>query len=320
MTPTLRFPLRRWQYIPLLFVVLFAAACGGQAPRSDSGAGPIPSANGKLQVVATTTIVGDVVGAVGGDAIDLKVLLPPGAEPHSFQASPQDIARITDANLVFVNGLSLEEGLMPIITGAVPSGRIVAVSDGVELIESKDTDHENDHGVDPHTWTDPNNVLIWTQNIAGALAAAAPEHADTFAANAKAYTNALLALDAWVREQVNQLPPEHRRLVTDHAIFGYFAHRYGFEQVGAIVPGFSAVAEPSAQELAQVEDAIQALGVKAVFVGNTVKPALTQRVADDTEIELITVFSDSLSASDGPARSYLEYVRYNTNAFVSGLK
>ena len=147
-----------------------------------------------------------------------------------------------------------------------------------------------------------------------------PAHAATYKANADAYRAQLRDLDAWVRAQVATIPAENRKLVTDHATYAYFAERYGFEQIGAVVPGYSTAAQPSAQSLADLEDRIAAYGVKAVFVGKTVNPALAQRVASDTGIRLVFLYSGSLTESGGEADSYLSYVKYNVMAVVEGLK
>ncbi len=299
----------------LILLALLLAACSGPAPAGDQ-------APDRLNVVATTTLVGDVVRVIGGEAIALDVLLPVGAEPHGYQPSPQDLAELSQADLVFVNGLGLEEALMPTLASAVAHEKIVAVSDSVEAIELTGGGNEegHEHGLDPHAWTDPNNVMVWTDNIVRALSAANPAQRDGYESRAAAYRQQLTALDAWIRQQVAQIPERKRKLVTDHAVFGYFARRYGLEQVGAVIPGFSALAEPSAQELAALEDAIRGLGVGAIFVGNTVNPSLAERVAKDTNTRLLFIYSDSLSDADGPAATYLDFMRYNVGVFVDGLR
>lgn len=299
----------------LILLALLLAACTGPAPDDNR-------AQGKVHVVATTTLVGDVVRVIGGEAIALDVLLPVGAEPHGYQPSPQDLAELSQADLVFVNGLGLEEALMPTLASAVANEKIVAVSEGVEAIELAGGENEegHEHGLDPHAWTDPNNVMVWTDNIARALSAADPAQKDGYESRAAAYRQQLTALDVWIRQQVAQIPDSKRKLVTDHAVFGYFARRYGLEQVGAVIPGFSALAEPSAQELAALEDAIRSLGVRAIFVGNTVNPGLAERVAKDTNTRLLFVYSDSLSDANGPAGSYLEFMQHNVGVFVDGLR
>ncbi len=278
-----------------------------------------PQASNELQVVATTTIVGDVVAQVGGDQIELTLLLPVGTDPHSFEPSPQDIARVAGAQVVFANGAGLEPFLDNLLDSAGALDRVVYVSEGVAH-RASDEHADHDHAeMDPHTWMDPNNVMIWVQRIEEALSEADPAHAAEYHRNAENYLADLKELDAWIRQQTARVPLENRKLVTDHALFGYFADTYGFEQIGALVPGFSSIAEPSAQDLAKIEDAIRAYGVEAVFVGNTVNPTLAERVAEDTGVELVFVYTGSLGEPGGEAGSYLDYMRYNVTAFVNAL-
>jgi len=290
---------------------LLLAACNAPAASGDG-----------LKVVASTTIVGDVVAQVGGDLIELTVLFPTGADPHTFDPRPQDIAAISDARVVFISGLGLEESLQPALD-ANATGTVVQVSDGIDVRTLDNAAQINDpHGhenVDPHTWTDPNNVIVWTRNIAATLAKADPAHADTYRANTDAYIASLRELDAWIRSEVAQIPPERRKLVTDHYAFGYFADEYGFEQVGALVGSFSTNASPSAQEIAALEDAIRAQNVPAVFVGTTVNSTLAEQVAQDTGSKIVSVYTGSLTAPGGEAGSYLVFMRYNVNAIVNAL-
>jgi manganese/iron transport system substrate-binding protein len=278
---------------------------------------------GKLQVVATTTIVGDVVRNIGGNDIQLNVLLPPGSDPHSFDPTPQDAAKIAKANLIFANGAGLETFLDSLLKNAGSQAQIVAVSDGIQLIRFQSNlpgEESGPGGGDPHTWFDPQNVKVWVQNIEKALSAKDPANAQTYAANAQRYKQQLDELDSWIQAQVGQIPPGQRKLVTDHEAFTYFAIRYGFQQVGAIVPGYSTLAQPSAQELAALEDAIRSLGVKAVFVGETVNSNLAQRVAQDTGVKLVYLYTGALSDSNGAADTYLDFMRYDVSQIVNGLK
>lgn len=326
----------RWRMALVTVVLCVTLAVAGCAAAPTPTSAPVAR---PLPVVATTTILGDVVAAVGGEAIALTVLMPIGAEPHSFQPTPRDVATLSGAALVFVNGFGLEEGLLPLIESSVPSERIVAVSAGITPLAGAEAhEHEEDadgheheeatpteeaghtHPVDPHTWLDPNNVIVWTRTIAQALAQADPAHRADYEARAQAYIAELEALDAWIRQEVTTIPPAKRLLVSDHRVFGYFAQRYGFEQLGAVIPGFSTLAEPSAQELAVLEDTIRAAGVKAVFVSTTVSPGVVERVARDTGIRLLTVYTHSLSEANGPAATYLDLMRYNVRTIVEGLR
>jgi manganese/iron transport system substrate-binding protein len=295
-------------------LVWLLSACTTSAGRGQSG---------KLHVVATTTIVGDVVRNVGGDTIQLDVLLPPGSDPHSFDPTPQDAAKVANADLIFANGAGLEVFLTPLLKNAGSQAQVVYVSDGIKLIhfQSNLPGEEGGTGAgDPHTWFDPQNVKVWVQNIEKALSARDPGNAKLYAANAQHYQQQLDELDGWIQTQVSQIPTNQRQLVTDHEAFTYFAARYGFQQVGAIVPGYSTLAQPSAQELAALEDDIRKLGVKAVFVGETVNPNLAQRVAQDTGVKLVYLFTGALSDSSGPAGTYLDFMHYDVNQIVNGLK
>jgi ABC-type Zn uptake system ZnuABC Zn-binding protein ZnuA len=277
------------------------------------------AAGAKLYAIATTSIVADVVGNVGGDHVELKTLMPPGADPHAFEPTPQDIAAVSDAHVIFANGVGLEEFLEPLLESAGATNRVVHVSHGIPLHEAEHEDGHH-HDADPHTWTDPNNVVTWVNNIQQTLVALDPANASSYESNASSYEAELHELDAWVREQVSQIPQEQRKIVTDHDIFGYFVERYGFTQVGAIFPGYSTLTEPSAKELAELEDKVRDLDVKAVFVGHTVNPSLAQRVAEDTGVQLVYVYTGSLSQAGEPADSFIAYVRYNVNAIVNALK
>jgi manganese/iron transport system substrate-binding protein len=302
---------------------LWGLCLAGLAWILSACAAPASGQSGKLQVVATTTIVGDVVGNIGGNAIQLDVLLPPGSDPHSFDPTPQDVAKIAKANLIFANGAGLETFLDPLLKNAGSQAQVIYVSDGIQLIHFQSNlpgEESGPGGGDPHTWFDPQNVKVWAQNIEKALSAQDPGDAQIFADNAQHYSQQLDELDYWIQTQVGQIPPGQRKLVTDHEAFTYFAARYGFQQVGAIVPGYSTLAQPSAQELAALEDAIRKLSVKAVFVGETVNPNLAQRVAQDTGVKLVYLYTGALSDSNGPAGTYLDFMHYDVNQIVNGLK
>jgi zinc/manganese transport system substrate-binding protein/manganese/iron transport system substrate-binding protein len=284
----------------------------------------------KLLVLATTNIVADVVLNVGGDEIKLIGLLPVGAEPHSYEPTPRDLHTVADAHVVFANGAGLEEFLDEMLEHVGTHVSIIPVSHGVKLRELEDQDErapenaasepDHRHTTDPHTWFDPNNIIIWTENIAHTLSALDPAHTNVFTANAEAYIKQLKDLDVWVHEQVSQIPVARRKLVTDHTVLGYFADKYGFEQVGAVIESFSIVAEPSAQELAGLENAIRQYSVPAIFVGTTVNPKLSEQVARDTGIKIVSIYTESLGEPGSGADTYIGFMRANVNAIVASLK
>ena len=317
-------------YILSILFLVGLTACAGNNDRD---------AAAEINVVATTTLIGDVVRQIGTDHVNLTILIPPGSDPHNYQPVAQDLTAVTNADVVFVNGLEFEGFLDDLIANAGSAARIVVVSAGITPLEitaieddhdDEDADHENEevhddedhaHGdVDPHVWFDPGNVSVWAQNVAQALAELDPAHADAYAVRAAAYQTELQELDEWIQAEVAQIPPARRVLVTDHDALGYFAHRYGFELVGAIIPAFSTAAAPSARELAQLQQAITTHQVPAIFVGTTVNPTIAAQIAQDTGIQLVSLYTGSLSDAAGPAASYLDFMRYNIRQIVQALQ
>lgn len=279
----------------------------------------LPTA-GKLKVVATTTIVGDVVKQVAGDAVELKVLMPASADPHAYQPTPQDLAAVAKADVVFINGLGFEQFLEEMLENAGTKNPIISVSEGIKPIQLTE-EAEHGHGAeDPHVWWDPNNVHQWSKNILKTLVELDSPNADLYQANAQQYQTQLAELDRWITEQVNQIPVEQRILVTDHDSLGYLAHRYQFEVVGAIIPAYSTAAAPSAQELSALQTQIAEYQAVTIFVGNTVNPQMATQLAQDLGVQLVPIYTDSLSEADGPASNYLDLVRYTVGAVVTALK
>lgn len=339
-----------WQRACLVTVALslILVACGsvgsseehfGETPIADLR--PVSLRAGeRLQVVATTSFVAEVLREVGGSEIELMRLLPLGADPHGYEPTPQDLRAIAEADVVFINGLGLEAFLERTFRAAGGKAVVVSLSEGIEALTlgGRD-DHEgeahgqepheeegeeqegHDHGgLDPHVWLDPLNMVRWTENAASALAALDPPHAELYEERAAAYSARLLALDEWIRAEVERLPAEARRLVSDHQELGYFAARYGFEIVGAVIPAYSSAAEPSAQDLADLISVIRELDVSAVFVSSAVNPRLAARVAQDTGTRLVTLYTHSLTDASGPAATYVDLMEYNVRAIVDGLR
>jgi ABC-type Zn uptake system ZnuABC Zn-binding protein ZnuA len=285
----------------------------------------------KLSVVVTTTIVADVVSHIGGDVIELTTLIPFGVDPHVYEPTPRDYRAVAEANVVFINGFGLEMFMGDILEQVADEAPIVSLSEGVEvfqfsggeLFEDAHDDgglHEGEEGgADPHVWFDPFSVVVWVENASQALGALDPVHAELYNANAQEYSRQLNELDRWIEGQVERVAEDDRLLVTDHLIFGYFARRYGFQMVGAVVPAYSTAAQPSAQEIANLEDTIRGKQVKAVFVGPTANRKLIDRVAEDTGVKLVTLYTASLSETGLPAGTYLDFMKYNVGEIVGAL-
>lgn len=307
-----------------LVLALAAGACGG------SGVPDRAAQESTLQVVASTTFIGDVVGEITGGEAELTVLLEPGQNPHAYQPTPRDLALVAEADVFFVNGFQLEGFLDDLIQGSGNAEAVVVVSEGIEPLQVDATDHRDgeendpDHdpgqlGLDPHVWFDPNNVILWVENISRVLAEEDPEHAGIFRERAEVYRRQLNELDSWIRVQVDQIPPGNRKLVTDHTSFGYFAREYGFELIGAVIPAPTTEAETSGKKLAALLDTIRKEGVDVIFVSADTEPTLAQRVAEDTGAEVVRLYFGSLTAVE-PADTYLGFMRYNVETLVQALQ
>ncbi len=281
---------------------------------------PVDLAEGeKLKVVASATILGDVVAQVGGDRIALTVIMPLGADLHTYEPVPADAAAVFDAHVMFINGLGVEEALLKNFDLG-PEPAIVPAAVGIEVREKHTHKQEHLQAMgDPHVWFDVQNVMIWVENIRYALIKLDPAGAEIYSENAHSYLYELEELDAWIMQEVALTPKENRKIVTNHEAFGYFCESYGFEMVGTIFPVTTA-AEPSAQDLAALEEDIKEAGVKVIFVDNTVNPDLAERVAGDTGIEVATLYTGSLGPAGSGAENYLDYMRYDVTAIVEALK
>ncbi len=315
----------RYQLRLLAGWLLLAAGC----QRADTD-------DARPLVVVTTSIIADVVAQVGGDAIRVYGLIPPGTDPHDTVFRPADLARVSKADLLIVNGLGLEGNIRRLEQVLPATGQLVSLDRGLRLryfaeddqhIHHHDHDHDHDEtctvvsagGVDPHYWTDPRNVMVWVETIETALAKMAPDLADEFDANAKAYQEKLTRLDEWVVAQIDRIPPERRVLVTDHLSLGYFADRFGFEQVGVIVPSFDSLAQPAARDMVALMNRIRQRGVPAIFVSASTNPHVARQMAADAGIALVPVPMESLTDSDGPAPDYLAYMRHLVHSLVEQL-
>ncbi len=178
---------------------------------------------------------------------------------------------------------------------------------------------ESGTGCDPHVWMDPRNVAFWALEMAEALSRLEPDRAGVYEANAESYVAELEELDSWIRAEVEIIPPENRLLVTNHMAYGYLAHAYGFSVAGVVIPGGDELSEPSAAELAALIDTVRELGIPAVFAETIISTNLADAVAAETGAEVYRLYSGSLSEPDGPAPTYIDMMRYNTETIVEGL-
>jgi ABC-type Zn uptake system ZnuABC Zn-binding protein ZnuA len=298
----------------LVLIGLLGAGCGA------AGGG---ASGGSLNVVASTSFLADIAQNVAGDRFHVQSLIPVGTDPHAFEPTPSDLRKIAGADLVVVNGGGLEGALLTTIRNDVGGGtRIVNASAGLKSRTPQPGEPPLDSGQeDPHFWLDPVLVKTYVANIACAFSKADPAGASAYKANAAAYDKKLDALDAWVKRQVAQIPPQNRKLVMDHASHGYFADRYGFTVVGTVLPSATTSDTPTAKQLADLTRTIRRAGVKAIFVDASDNPQLAEQIGAETGVKVVTGLLDhSLTGPGGPAPTYIAMVRYDTRQIVEALK
>ncbi|MFC0241012.1 metal ABC transporter substrate-binding protein [Rhodopseudomonas telluris] len=278
----------------------------------------------RIGVVASFSILGDFVRSVGGDRVAVTTLVGPTGDVHVYTPSPRDAKQIADAKLVVVNGLGLEGWLPRLVQSSGGKATIVTVTKGIKTREAdKDGEahghsHGDDEHTDPHAWQSVPNARIYVANIRDALIAADPAGEASYRANTEAYLAKLDALDRDVREQVAKIPPTARKVISTHDAFGYFADAYG---ITFIAPqGVSTESEVSARDVARIIKQIRASKIPAVFLENISDPRLIQRIAAETGAKIGgTLYSDSLTAENGDAPTYIDMVRHNIRTLTSAL-
>ena len=288
-----------------IFAVVAASACGGSGPET-TGAG--------IQVVATTTQIGALTRAVAGEGVALTVLLSAGADAHDYEPSPLAAKKIAAARVILRNGLGLDDWLDSTIEGSGTKGTVVTVTDGIDL-------RVGDGEADPHVWHSPANAKSMVDNIVTALSEADPEHASAFAQNGESYKKTLDETDAEIRRLIDQIPSENRRVVTNHDALGYFFDRYGIVFIGAIIPTASKDAQPSAKELAELQDLIETQGVKAILAEKEVDPKVARELAEDTGVRIVEgLYADSLGEKGSGAETVDGMLLANARKIAEALR
>ena len=286
-------------------VLALAAACGSDGSSSD-----------RPQIVVTTSMLGSVVSDVVGDAADVSVIIPNGADPHDFQPSAKDVARLEDADLVVENGLKLEEGVEDALGQARSDGvRVLTAADLVTLraFGAGDAEEIAEHGPDdPHFWTDP---LTMRELVTGLTPALRDDLGLDVTARADALARRLTALDTEIRAELADIPPDRRTLVTGHESMGYFADRYSFRLVGALIPSLSSQAQASASDLAALKAQVEAQGVPVIFNEVGTPDGLADAIADETGAQVVEIATHNVP-DDG---SYLTFMRDMARAIDDGL-
>lgn len=272
----------------------------------------LPAFADDMKIVASFSILGDMVEQVVGDHAEVTTIVGPDADAHVYQPSVADARAVAEADVIFVNGLGFETWSDTLISESGTEGSVFVATEGVEplMVEGE---------IDPHAWNALTNGVIYVQNIADAMSEEMPDHATEFQANAASYISTLYALHADTLKRLAALPEDRRTVVTAHDAFGYLADAYGMNFVAPI--GIDTEAEPSAQELASLITQIRDDGVAALFVENITSPALVQQIADETGLEIGgQLFSDALSERGGPATSYKAMFEHNLGQLLAALE
>ena len=274
------------------------------------GASPL-HAEGRLNVVASFSILADLVKNVGGDHVNVASLVGPDGDVHVYTPAPQDAKIIAAAQLVVINGLGLEGWLPRLLQSSASKAVVVTLSNGVAPLRLGSE-------ADPHAWQSVANAEIYVKNIRDALIQADGIDADYFRQNAERYLAELAALDREVRSEVDRILPERRKVISTHRAFGYFAKAYGIEFIAPL--GVSTETEPSARDIAAIIVQVKKDRVPAVFLENITDDRLVRRIAEETGAKLGgTLFSDSLTGENGLAPTYIALVRHNIKALTSAL-
>jgi ABC-type Zn uptake system ZnuABC Zn-binding protein ZnuA len=364
-----------WLILGVFAFVL--AGCAGEEPAQEGEeAGAEEAVEETVQVSATTPILADFAEQVGGDRVEVFSIVPAGGDPHTFQPSPQDARTISESEVVFKNGLGLDDWIDGLIESAGEGElRVVELTEGLEPLEGHshdhgdehshdhgdehghdhgdehshdhgdehshdhgdehshdhgDEDHSHDHGGeehshdhghdhsegDPHFWLDVGYARHYVEVIRDTLSEVDPEGAETYERNAEEYLAELDELDAYIRERAETIPEDQRKLVTFHEAFAYWAEAYGFEEVGVVLP--NPEAEPSARELAELSQEIEAQGVNAIFTEPQFSGSAADAVAEEAGVETYEVYTDTL-IDDESANTYVNMMRTNIDRMVEGL-
>lgn len=346
-TPFLPTPHKRsatFALLALLSVLGLLASCGSDSKDTTSSTSTVIDSNRPL-VIATTPILGDLVRQVGGDEINVKVLIPLGADPHDFEPSAAQAAQLRDASLIVANGLGLEERLETALDGAEKDGvPVFEVAEELDPLaigldeKEKHSEEEDEHGhaeetpaekeeehghgtEDPHVWLDPERMATAASLVATQLAATTGLDAAPFQQRAATYADAARAAETEARALLAGLPADQRKLITNHDALEYFAQRFNLEVIGTVIPGGSTLAEPSAADLSELVTLIKANNVKAIFSESTVSSKLIESLAREvgSQVSVVELSTDTLGEPGSPTATYPGLIVTTARLIANGL-
>ena len=298
---------RRHLLLAALLADLAAAGAHAQAQANQE--------NPKLKVLATFSILADIVKHVGGDRIEVTTLVGPNGDAHVYEPAPSDARKVADAKVVFVNGLGFEGWMSRLVKASGTKAPVVVASTGITPRKMQASGRSE---IDPHAWQSVANAEVYVANVRDALMAADPAGQADYQANAAAYLGELDALDRNVRAALAAIPADRRKIISTHDAFGYFAQAYG---IAFIAPqGVSTDAEPSARDVARIVTQIKAQKIPAVFLENITDPRLMRQIAQESGARIGgTLYSDALTDPSGAAPTYIDMVRHNIKQITAAL-
>jgi zinc/manganese transport system substrate-binding protein len=296
--------------------VAFAAAALALAGCAGGSAG---GGGGRLDVVATTTQIADFAREVGGEAVDVHRILQPNTDPHAYEPRPSDVVATAEAGLVLASGDELDGWIDQVVSDGGGDAPVVDLGAIVPDRLPGQTSGGEASRFDPHWWHDPRNAEAAVRAIARRFAAADPARASLYRRRARAYLAKLRALDAGIARCMASVPAARRKLVTDHDAFGYFAHRYGIDVVGAVIPSQTTEAQPSAKDLSALADLIEREGVEAVFPESSLSSKVAAAIAEQTGASSDhALYGDTLGPAGSGGATYLTMEAANADAMVRG--
>jgi zinc/manganese transport system substrate-binding protein len=307
-------------YALAVIAALALSAPGGNAVQAEPN----------VKAVATFSILGDMVGRVGGDRVSVTTLVGPDGDVHVYEPTPADAKAVSEAGVVLVNGLGFEGWLDRLTKSAAYKGLVVVASKGIKARAMEEAEHDDHHGKedhghhdhdgkDPHAWQSLKNGLTYVKNIANGLCKADAAGCDVYRKNADVYSAEIAALDKQVRDDLGKIAKAKRKVITSHDAFGYFGAAYGIEFLAP--QGVSTEAEASAADVAKLIRQIRKEKVTALFVENISDPRLIEQIGRETSVKPGgALYSDALSGKDGPATTYLDMFKHNVGLLAQSME
>lgn len=280
----------------------------------------VANRNDSISMIASTSMIADWLHSITKDSIEIITLIPIGVDPHFFVLSPKDRIAISKADLIVLNGCGLESDFLETIREGVDATKLISLGDSLFKHPSlKNNDSEHLHN-DPHFWFDVSIVVRFVPILVDRLVSLSPQNEMYFRENAKQFLDSLIILDRWIQAQIQTIPDENRKLISDHFQFGYFARRYGLREVGAILPSVHTHASPSMNELGKLSELVKQERIRTLFTDEQQSNSLLEQFASDNQLTVVKLRVRSIGIIGSETENYFMYMRWNTQQIVKALK